>query len=209
MSISEINWNVVDSLAHQGKLNEYFKLLTPDQWKSVCPYEKDAPGYSFLHFAARIGNLSVLYTLLQHVPNDVCAFSYHHHLSPLFVAIICNNTKAMELLCATYTFLISKPNWKGVSPLEMVLCSHEDGRVKIAKFLLANGARLKSVKYFTWIHQELRDFEQGVLQSRDVIVVLLGLKKKRVILHKLDRFLIQQELAVAIWSTRQEEEWQK
>ena len=50
----------------------------------------------------------------------------------------------------------------------------------------------------------LREFDKGVQMCRDVIVILLGLKRFRRLatLVKLDRFLIKQVLAVAIWTTR-------
>lgn len=56
---------------------------------------------------------------------------------------------------------------------------------------------------------ELLAFEQGVTRCCNVIVTLLGLKKFRRNdkLAKLDRFLIQQLLAVEIWTTRTNVIW--
>ena len=91
---------------------------------------------------------------------------------------------------------------RGRSPLEIALMWRSDN----IKTLLENGVRLKTapIEYTTvYVTTELREFEDGVLRCRDVIVILLALKKRRhVLLLKLDRFLIQQELAVAIWATR-------
>lgn len=53
------------------------------------------------------------------------------------------------------------------------------------------------------------ELEKGVVACRDVIVVLLGLKKRRQILKKLDRFLVRDVLAVEIWTTRGDVDWQR
>lgn len=52
-------------------------------------------------------------------------------------------------------------------------------------------------------------WEWDVSACQRVIVVLLGLKRRRAILPKIDTFLIQQELAGAIWSTCLQLEWRK
>ena len=49
-------------------------------------------------------------------------------------------------------------------------------------------------------------WEWDVSACQRVIVVLLGLKRRR---QKIDMFLIQQELAGAIWSTCLQSEWRK
>ena len=83
---------------------------------------------------------------------------------------------------------------------------------KTMTIAIANGSRLKcssSCDNFSFVSM----FQQGVLRCRDVIVTLLGLKKRRclAVLQKLDRFLISQVLAVEIWSTRScaNEKWQQ
>ena len=79
-------------------------------------------------------------------------------------------------------------------------------RYKTSITLIANGLR-------TYVappkaNSALQQFEKEVIRCRDVIVTLLGLKRRRqsngysLILPKLDRFLVQQELAVSIWSSR-------
>ena len=109
----------------------------------------------------------------------------------------------LELLCCMGANISLKNN-DGKSCLSMAL---EYRNKKCAKILIANGVR--SHGETTHIQEQVKVFEQGVLRCRDVIVTLLGLKKKRssmrhvsLILPKLDRFLIQQILAVEIWATR-------
>lgn len=78
--------------------------------------------------------------------------------------------------------------------------------------LLENGVKLSAAKPGWAIKQEFHDLERGVLSCKNVIVILLGLKKRQIpALVRLDRFLIQQELAAEIWSTRRhsDETWQK
>ena len=196
MSISEIDWQEVDRLSRNCRLFEYLSLLKRDQWRTTCPSSGNHPGYSLLHYAARKGNMRALYVLL---PLQMYTFSNFFNRSPLHVAAVHDNVEAIEAICACQTSLISTPDVDGYLPLdEISYTAHFYGQ----KILVANGARLKNLKNKHWVTQKLREFESGVLQCRDVIVTLLGLKKKRVILHKLDRFLVQQELAAAIWSTR-------
>lgn len=84
------------------------------------------------------------------------------------------------------------------------------GDLYYVKVLLANGACLSEIFVPNGfeISRDLVQFKKGVNQCRDIIVTLLGLKKRNHILHlkNLDRFLIKEILAVEIWSTR--EEWQ-
>ena len=84
-----------------------------------------------------------------------------------------------------------------------------------AKILISNGYRLNGEVPPTHV---LATFQQGVIRCRDVIVTLLGLKKRRfamghvsLILPKLDRFLIGRVLAIEIWTTRYcaEDSWRK
>jgi len=84
-------------------------------------------------------------------------------------------------------------------------CDH----CKTLYVLLAYGSKLEPEDATYGYHEEYR-FQQGVTRCRDVIVTLLGLKKRRQILGKLDRFLVSQVLAVEIWATRscENEQWQ-
>lgn len=81
-----------------------------------------------------------------------------------------------------------------------------------AKVLIANGMRLDSSDcVFKCEDPNLIKFQQGVLCCRDVIVVLIGLKKNRRLsaFTKIDRFLIKNVLAVEIWATRTAPAWRK
>ena len=75
-----------------------------------------------------------------------------------------------------------------------------EDRDETIRVLFANGAKL-DMDYYNMSRNDYL-FKQGVTRCRDAIVVLLGLKKRRRILGKLDRFLVSQVLAVEIWATR-------
>ena len=84
--------------------------------------------------------------------------------------------------------------------------------VSVAKVFISNGSRLKETSILGTMASEeewdeLVGFQDCIIGCRDVIVTLLGLKKSRNLLPRLDRFLVQQVLAVEIWSTR-EKAWQ-
>lgn len=83
---------------------------------------------------------------------------------------------------------------------------------KSAKVLIANGMRVDSSEgVYVCEDPKLIKFQRGVITCRDVIVVLLGLKKKHrlSVLPQLDRLLIKEVLAVEIWSTRTDRAWRK
>lgn len=93
------------------------------------------------------------------------------------------------------------------SPLVYILTVN----VECGKICIENGYRLKHIKRGILIENcaTYALLEQGVINCRNVIVILLGLRRKHKILPLLDRFLVQQVLAVEIWTTRGDDEWQR
>ena len=210
MSISEIDWDKVEMISipdvigfySHDKLAEFLNQLPFEKWNEV----NEANGKTFLHYAAK-RHFNAMKMLLLRKPDIVLSSTGR---TPLHEACsLADNNAVIELICAYRTSLISFHSMNLYLPIDQIVASYGYRKRDSAYTLIANGARLKSVKYPEWIHQELRDFEEGVLQCRDGIVVLLGLKKRKQVLGKLDRFLIRQELAVAIWTTRREQEWQR
>ena len=116
-------------------------------------------------------------------------------------ACVHNAYYILEILCLTNVF-----TRKDV-PLGMTIFRRF---TECTKVFLRNGIRLSAKhKLNERIEQEVIDYERGILSCRSIIVVLLGLKKRHIpALVRLDRFLIKQELAVAIWTTRDNEIWQ-
>lgn len=224
MSVSENDWKQVSSKSSRGEsLTEYFKQLPFEQWDAL----NDPNGLTFLHYTSRFGNVDALKLLLSRKPEIRVT---QDGSTPLHVACeYHNNVSTIEVLCAYNTSMLSTRSNCGYRPIDVILSFTEDRLCRSSDYdfdqiklghatlkldgvhvLIANGVRLKSTRHQEHITQAMRDFEQGVLRCRNVVVILLGLKKRRSILNKLDRFLVQQELAVAIWSTRYDadEEWQ-
>lgn len=162
------------------------------------------------HLAQNIKSLSNVWNLQEERSGDTfmgmaCAFK--------------GNDEAVEMLLSQgHDFCNHKVQYRSIkvwgkySPLEIAMLDNH----KALYILLANGIRLSrlqnSTSYIFCKTSEMQNFERGVLGCVQVIVILLGLKKRCYggasrILPKLDRFLIQQELAVAIWTTRSNESW--
>ena len=209
MSKIEIDWDEVNEISrhrHPMKLSEFLKQLPHILWNAV----NSDNNYTFVHYASRSGNDDALIMILTSQVNVILC---NGGPTPLQVASLNCNNRAIEILCTFDTSLISKcadrgRNWDKL-PIEWAVNCSGINKSESIYTLIANGARLKDVRQQNEVTQEMRDFEAGVLSCRETVIILLGLKKKRVILHELDRFLIRQELAVAIWTTRREQEWQK
>ena len=138
---------------------------------------------------------------LDHVKKLIAAgldVNWHanHYESPLNHASSLNRYRIVEYLIAAGSSVKSKC---GIPAL--LFSKGDTMRVKTTCVLLANGARMSPHPDGFSLRVE-RQFQRGVIQCRDVIVTLLGLKKRRRILGKLDRFLVSQVLAVEIWATR-------
>lgn len=79
-----------------------------------------------------------------------------------------------------------------------------------ARALMANGLRLRNTTVLCYPMTPLafRIFEDCVLSCRSVVITLLGIKRHRGFnMRHIDRFLIR-HLAVEIWTTRTENQWQ-
>lgn len=112
--------------------------------------------------------------------------------------LLCRDEKShfLEIMCCMGADISLKNNGND-SCLSIALSF---GSKRCVEILIANGAR--SHGETTRIQERVKVFEQSVVQCRDVIVILLGLKRRHQVLYKLDRFLISQVLAVEIWATR-------
>ena len=128
---------------------------------------------------------------LRFISNYVCTF-YYKSISPFIV----------ELLLSNYSNQDELISWRLNGRL------HGIELEEISLVFISNGFCLRNLVDQGFATEKMIECEARVKSCRDVIVVLLGLKKRchsmgySAILPKLDRFLIKQELAVAIWSTR-------
>ena len=207
----------------QGRLMNLLEQIPRDKWKS------EVEESCILYFAPLGNNVKAIIELVKEgcslTNRPIVRANYTHlffEMSPMHKAFIRNDVprsmiELFLLLCENSDF-ITLPITARVKQkrIRMTLfeCTitislYDTG----SKVLIANGYRLKSVstQFRKHITLGMWAFEQGVLRCRDVIVTLLGLKRRRrgqVFLPKLDRFLLQEVLAVEIWTTRSTEEWQ-
>ena len=215
MSISEINWVEVKRLCTRGDLSVYIKHLPRLFW-DMSYQDASFFNFSLVHYASGPRkNCDALILLMEHNSRtDQLKDSFTNGFSPLHEAIVHCNISAIQII---YTF---STNWmflisRGMTVIDFAISvtdnEFDDQDLDtLVCTLISCGSRLKSVTHNGhFVSQKMKDFERGVLHCRDVIVILLGLKKRKQVLGKLDRFLVQLELAVAIWTTRQEQEWQK
>ena len=225
----EIDWHLVNQESMQGKLLPLLNRIPLDQWHNQSP-----TGSKLIHFACFYNNYEAALVLIKNgvsaiepSTNGVIGFEIvikRCHLE-LFIALCIFYTKQNIM---TMKF-IPPQSRSSISALEYFVARrdhiHQDA--ECAQFLIANGVRLDTIREIvtTGIYPLLpyvRDniplglilFEQGVLRCRDAIVVLLVLKKRSrnainhlTRLKKLDRFLVQQVLAVEIWTTRADKKW--
>lgn len=192
--------------AQQGKLLEYVTKNNIDK-KRV-----DSRGRSLLHYACFGPNADAIISFVSDPvsPLDIDKMD-ESGTSPLRRSMYYVHLRNVEILSALGASLQVRDG-NDYTPLDIITqlsfgLQASDPWVKAAYILISNGARLASCRNQEKISYTLKEFECGVLCCRNVIVTLLGLKKRRHILGKLDRFLVQQELAVEIWSTRTKDDW--
>lgn len=189
-----INWAEMECVAQEGGDLCHYILNSIHQSR----WGESNRSWNLLHYACRYDDVRALVMLLKSNMIDVNQKPSQNNIA-MYIAIRCRNNDTIILL------LLASGSMICYQSLTEMLCKHSTEMNPRMKLLIANGLRTRKLPYGL-ISDEMRYFEQGVLRCRDVIVVLLGLKKRRQVLGKLDRFLVKQELAVAIWSTRHDAE---
>lgn len=182
-----MDWLNADELK-PGKELEFLQSLSLEQLKA-----RDQYSWTLLHYLYRFDVASAIKIIIYFAKNglDLNAVTNDDN-TPSHFMVQYNRHEMLEYMCCL-----------GANMNESIICEsimrHASESTKV---ILANGYRLGNLK--TIAKPDIIRFEQGVLRCRDAIVVLLGLKKfrRRIILPKLDRFLISQVLAVEIWTTR-------
>ena len=183
-----------------GRLLALLNTLPRARWAERDPEDDE----TFLHHAARDGNVDAAVALLQSGLVDVNARNTRGS-SAAHVAALNNHPRVLEVLCAAGVDL--GPTQNGSSALGWTVRSGNDD---CARVLMANGMRLSAVSdtFRRYITPELEAFERGVLRCRAAVVVLLGLKRRRGdVMWALDRWVVR-ELCFALWATRSDTAWQ-
>lgn len=194
-------WEEYDHDSREG-VSQTLRTLPRERWLAV-----DKRGRSLLHRACQYGNLPAVRTLIREgacvnagsIIGDGWAFR------PIEIAIHGNQWAIVEWLCAAGAHLFPR-TIGAMSPLFMAL-AFEYGAC--AAILIANGLRLRDVERGGFITNALRLFEKGVLRCRSMAAVMMGVKRHRGgHFQHVDRFLFR-ELALAVWVTRTDDEWQQ
>lgn len=226
---TEIDWLRVSGESDQGQLMPVLQQIPQEMWITA---RMRPSNWSLLLYACRSdGNIPALLALVKKgadINEDprVIYRDNKERWSPLLEAAMRLQPRTIQVLLVLQADPLVK-NYHGSNALEEALSPRPGQKllcIESAKVLIANGFRLQHINQDTYDiasachskHINFGKFEQGVINCRDVIVILLGLKKRRhltgnytIILPKLDRFLIRQVLAVEIWTTRTYEKWQK
>lgn len=186
--------------SQHGGFMDLLDHIPYDEWN----YRRHKDGNSFLNYICLFGktvfqddSVRATIALLKQYP-ELVNTENNQRETPIQHAVLCQNYRLVQVLLvfgANIKFLNRNLIFLSVSS------SMSFAAIQTTKVLIANGCRLNHH------HEILSPFQRNVLTCRGTIVIILGLKRKKRILPKLDRFLIQQELAVAIWSTRSEEGW--
>lgn len=181
----------------KGRLHELLLTLPRERWDTVC-WDKS----TMLHYACCGNNTAAAVVLIAHgldinAANDA-------GWRPLHTAVCYRVPRMVEVLCAAGadTRVL---NEDGFSPLDIAL----DTNLGSVLALLANGVRLSAAHPLRRraVCPEHEAFERGVLRCRSVVVVLLGLKRRRGdVMLRVDRWVVR-ELCFAIWATRTNANW--
>lgn len=181
-------WLAVRAASQEGTLHELLNAIPESRWISD---NNPNSHWTYLHYATNAQDMTAIAALINAGAN-VDALSATGQ-TPLEWAAFLNRPRALKMLCAA-----------GASHRATSLSSAiYNGRRECAHILIANGTRLagKCSDFY-------RILERSVLQCRSVAIALLTLKRrKRREWSHVDRFLLR-EMALAVWSTRMEDEWQ-
>lgn len=175
-------------------MSEELNDLSQDQWTKI-----DKNGETLLHYVCMFNDVQMFLKLY-----NCNGFNINHESKFGYTAFdYLLRSFSFNILEAVISLgLVRKNDEKLIKHLEHYNCYIIDDErryryKKCRQVLVSNGFRyLKPPK------SQLR-FDQ----CREIIVTLLGLKKRKNILPKLDRFLVKQEVAIAIWTTRTNKKW--
>lgn len=191
----------------EGRLAEYIKDWPKDKWDIT------------VLFAACLsdGNLNVLKSLIAHGLDVNTPIEPQGSL--LHVASLRNQVSTVELLIAAGAKITSFDS-DGITPLQICMKNEFFSAIAntTARTLIANGARISTMKYtWTWlgsismhkqevVEDELRLFEKQIDKCRAAVVALLRIKDVGK-LWRWDRFLLA-HISHTVWATRTDEIWE-
>lgn len=190
-----MDWNRVLHHAQANTLYEFLLSIPKSQW-----FERDpSDGETFLHFATRGHNQKAAVLLIKNgLDVNLCSTN---GCTAAHLAARYDKPRVIELLCAANANMHTKSNsdFTVLNYLDHLL----DPDSNCFRILIANGMRVKETQGARLV------FQCGVLNARRAVVAMLYLfKTYKTILSRIGCKYMMKELAVAIWTTRCEEEWQ-
>jgi len=209
----EINWNYMAGLYNNASLSgslstylgDFLDRIPKHLWKSKTIWK-----HSLLSLACGNGDEGAVVKLLLHCRYSVNKLSRHASVVipsyPRILEIILATGFKFEFDCDINDLAKScgQPN-----DYEAHIRTRIPKYAKCLRIIMSYGFRLEKSKIRS-VPKEFVRFQNGLNLCRNIIVTLLGLKKRQhVLLKRLDRFLVKQVLAVEIWSTRCDETWQR
>lgn len=199
MKGSLIDWNAFGFASMNGNMMELLMMVPRAHWM-----ERDSKSRTLLHYAVGGSNAKALVTLIQSGLELNACDDWHE--SAIHDAIRSEQPRALEILCAAGADMCLQ-NHYGRSPLELAVVRYSGqnlvGDELCVRTLVANGMRLRDHVYAESI---LHDFERGVLRCRTAVVAMLHVKRAGN-LWTWDKFLLK-EMAICVWATRYDENWQ-
>lgn len=191
------SWISIKRRARRGRLMALLELVPRAEWTAVDPH-----GRTFLHYAAYGDNVAAATALLR-FGLDVNSRSSTQR-TPAHAAAYTGQARVLRVLCAWGADVHAR-NALNITPFEQARGSFLDPSSGCLRVLVACGVRLNA-RDKAALH-ELAAFERGVLRCRAVVVVLLGLKRRRsVVMRSMDRWVVR-ELCWGIWATREHAAW--
>lgn len=187
--------------SEQGQLLALLHSVPRCRWFDVNPED----GWSLLHYASLTGSVDAAVALLKHgLDPNVCDGVQR---TPVHYAAWRGQPRMLQVLCAAGANLRA-PDYCQRTPLTLALADKVVPDVTACiRVLVANGVRLSGARKARDVSPDLWDFERGVLACRAVVVVLLGVKRRRgLVMRAVDRWVVL-EVARACWATRASNEW--
>lgn len=169
--------------------------------------DKSDGGNTLLHLACMNANVATAVVLLKSGLVDVNVRNACG-ITPINWAFTWKRYNILEVLCAAGADLRTRDFRRDALIDHVIMDADMDDDGKTARFLVANGVRLSTVRedHRHFITPELMAFESGVLRCRLAVVAMLRVKQTGK-LWRWDKFLLK-EIAFAVWSTRYDTKWQ-
>lgn len=201
-----LDWEAVYGESRSGNLFVHLTERVPrTYWR-----ERGKNGATLLHYACQGDNAVAAAALLTHGLSVNARDAAYR--TPSHLASFNGQHRVLKLMCAAGADLQLR-DFSEEQPLDMALSNptSEPGADKCVRVLLANGVRLETSRQDLWKYHRpwMVALENGRTCCRTLIVTLLGLKRRRGdVLRELDRFVVL-EIAVCIWATRADKDWQR